>query len=61
MSVETIFAAVYAAFLICAAFALEWLSAHTHQRALRYRTGGFTYKSDHARRRKGRCTGLRVA
>jgi hypothetical protein len=47
MSVETIFAAVYAAFLICAAFALEWLSAHTHQRALRYRTGGFTYKSDH--------------
>ena len=25
------------------AFVLEWLSAHTHRRSLRYRTAGFTY------------------
>jgi hypothetical protein len=25
------------------AFGLEWLSAHTHRRSLRYRTAGFTY------------------
>ena len=46
MSAETLFAAGYAAFLGCAAFVLEWLSAHTHQRALRYRTAGFTYDDD---------------
>lgn len=39
-------AAGYAGFLVCAAFALEWLSAHTHRRALRYRTAGFTYDAD---------------
>jgi hypothetical protein len=33
----------YAAFLLVAAVVLEWLSAHTHRRALRYRTAGFTY------------------
>jgi hypothetical protein len=33
----------YAAFLLLAAVALEWLSAHTHRRALRFRTAGFTY------------------
>jgi hypothetical protein len=40
-------AAGYAAFLTCGAFALEWLSAHTHRRALRYRTVGFSYNADH--------------
>ncbi len=43
MSGETILAAGYAALLIAAAFVLEWLSAHTHRRALRFRTAGFTY------------------
>jgi hypothetical protein len=40
---EVFFAAGYAAFLGCGAFALEWLSAHTHRRALRFRTAGFNY------------------
>jgi hypothetical protein len=44
---ETLFAVGYAGFLTCGAFALEWLSAHTHRRALRYRTAGFTYDADH--------------
>ena len=26
---------------------LEWLSAHTHRRSLRYRTAGFAYDEDH--------------
>lgn len=47
MSPETILAVGYAAFLTCAAFTLEWLSAHTHRRALRYRTAGFAYDADH--------------
>jgi hypothetical protein len=47
MSGEALFAAAYAGFLICAAFTLEWLSAHTHRRALRFRTAGFTYHADH--------------
>lgn len=29
------------------AFGLEWLSAHTHRRSLRYRTAGFTYDAQH--------------
>ena len=33
----------YGAFLLAAAALLEWLSAHTHRRSLRYRTAGFTY------------------
>ena len=33
----------YGAFLLAAATLLEWLSAHTHRRSLRYRTAGFTY------------------
>lgn len=45
MSAEVLLAAAYAGCLACAAFALEWLSAHTHRRALRYRTAGFTYDS----------------
>jgi len=46
-----VFAAGYAGFLLCGACMLEWLSAHTHRRALRYRTAGFTYDStrDHWR------------
>lgn len=47
MSTEVFLAAGYAAFLGCGAFALEWLSAHTHRRALRYRTAGFSYDADH--------------
>lgn len=47
MSPETLFAAGYAAFLVGGAFTLEWLSAHTHRRALRFRTAGFTYHDDH--------------
>jgi hypothetical protein len=46
MSGEVIIATAYAVFLTCGAFALEWLSAHTHRRALRYRTAGFTYDAD---------------
>jgi hypothetical protein len=44
---EVLLAAGYAAFLASAAFAIEWLSAHTHRRALRYRTAGFTYSEKH--------------
>jgi hypothetical protein len=40
---EVLFAAGYAGFLTVGAFALEWLSAHTHKRALRFRTAGFAY------------------
>jgi len=47
MSPEVFFAAGYAAFLTVGAFLLEWLSAHTHRRALRFRTAGFTYVDDH--------------
>ena len=43
MSPEVWFLAGYAAFLVAAALILEWLSAHTHRRALRYRTAGFEY------------------
>jgi hypothetical protein len=49
VSVEALLAAGYAGFLACGAFALEWLSAHTHRRALRFRTAGFTYDADHDR------------
>lgn len=40
-------AAGYALALVIGAFVLEWLSAHTHRRSLRYRTAGFTYDEDH--------------
>ena len=43
MSPEVVLAAGYAALLIVGAFVLEWLSAHTHRRSLRYRTAGFNY------------------
>jgi hypothetical protein len=41
---EVLLAAAYAAALVLGAFVLEWLSAHTHRRSLRYRTAGFTYE-----------------
>jgi len=44
---EVVIAAGYAAFLVCAAFLLESLSAHTHRRALRFRTAGFAYSETH--------------
>jgi hypothetical protein len=47
MTPEVVLAAGYAALLIAVALVLEWLSAHTHRRALRYRTAGFTYSDDH--------------
>jgi hypothetical protein len=43
VSAEVLLASGYAASLVAGAFALEWLSAHTHRRSLRYRTAGFTY------------------
>jgi hypothetical protein len=46
VSPEAALAAGYAAFLVLGAFTLEWLSAHTHRRALRFRTAGFTYVAD---------------
>jgi hypothetical protein len=46
VSTEVILAASYAAALIGGAFVLEWLSAHTHRRALRFRTAGFDYDDD---------------
>ena len=47
MNAEVLLAAGYAAFLVSGAFLLEWLSAHTHRRALRYRTAGFSYDEAH--------------
>jgi hypothetical protein len=47
VNAEVVLAAGYAATLICGAFVLEWLSAHTHRRALRYRTAGFAYDGTH--------------
>ena len=47
MSPETLLAAGYASFLLVAAALLELLSAHTHRRALRYRTAGFDYDEQH--------------
>ena len=47
MTPEVVLAAGYAGLLIAGAFVLEWLSAHTHRRSLRYRTAGFAYDEDH--------------
>jgi hypothetical protein len=47
MSTEALLAAAYVSALVLGAFGLEWLSAHTHRRALRYRTAGFTYHEEH--------------
>jgi hypothetical protein len=43
MSPEVLLGSGYASLLVAGAFVLEWLSAHTHRRSLRYRTAGFTY------------------
>jgi hypothetical protein len=40
---EALLATGYALLLVCGAAGLEWLSAHTHRRALRFRTAGFSY------------------
>jgi hypothetical protein len=47
MTAEAMLAGGYASALVLGALALEWLSAHTHRRSLRYRTAGFTYHPDH--------------
>ena len=47
MSAEVLLGAGYAGLLVTGAFLLEWLSAHTHRRSLRYRTAGFTYDETH--------------
>jgi hypothetical protein len=47
VSVEALLGAGYASALLISALALEWLSAHTHRRALRFRTAGFTYRQEH--------------
>lgn len=47
MSPEVLLATGYAAALIAGALLLDWLSAHTHRRSLRYRTAGFTYDAEH--------------
>ncbi len=49
MRPEVILAAGFCALLIIGALVLDWLSAHTHRRSLRYRTAGFTYdeQQDH--------------
>jgi hypothetical protein len=51
MTAEALIAGGYAAFLVAAAATLEWLSAHTHHRSMRYRTAGFAYdeREDHWR------------
>jgi hypothetical protein len=47
MNGEVAFALAYAGALVASAFVLEWLSAHTHRRALRFRTAGFDYDPAH--------------
>jgi hypothetical protein len=47
MSPEVLMVSAYAGFLLVTAVVLEWLSAHTHRRSLRYRTAGFTYDETH--------------
>src|SRR6185436_11547620 len=47
MSPEAILGGGYAVCLLLSAFVLEWLSAHTHRRSLRFRTAGFEYQEVH--------------
>lgn len=47
MTTEAILIAAYAGALAVGAFVLEWLSSHTHKRALKYRTAGFVYQDEH--------------
>ena len=46
MSAEALLAGAYSLALLLCAGVLEWLSAHTHRRSLRYRTAGFDYQAD---------------
>jgi hypothetical protein len=46
MTPEVLLAAGYAGALVFSAFVLEFLSAHTHKRSMRYRTAGFQYDQD---------------
>ena len=47
MSSEALLAGAYSVALLVSAGLLEWLSAHTHRRSLRYRTAGFDYQPEH--------------
>jgi hypothetical protein len=47
VSAEALLAVGYALALTLGVAALEWLSAHTHRRALRWRTAGFEYDDTH--------------
>ncbi|HZO59597.1 MAG TPA: transposase [Solirubrobacterales bacterium] len=47
MSAEALLAAGYALALTIGVGALEWLSAHTHRRAMLWRTAGFEYDAHH--------------
>jgi hypothetical protein len=47
VSPEAVIAAGYTVVLLACALLLEWLSAHTHRRSLRYRTAGFEYHEQH--------------
>ena len=47
MTTEALLAAGYALALAAGAGALEWLSAHTHRRAMLWRTAGFEYEEHH--------------
>lgn len=44
MSVETLAAAGYSAFLLVAALGIDLLARHSHRRTTRYRTAGFEYR-----------------
>ena len=44
MTSEAVIAASYAGLLLAIALTIDWLSAHTHRRSLRYRTAGFEYR-----------------
>jgi hypothetical protein len=47
VSGEALLAAGYAGFLLAAAAALDLLARHSHDRSLRYRTAGFTFRPEH--------------
>src|SRR5215208_4445398 len=47
MSPEAVIGAGYAGALLLCAVVVEWLSAHTHRRSLRYRTAGFEYSEEY--------------
>lgn len=47
MNAEVVLAAGYGGLLLLIAVVMEWLSAHTHRRSLRYRTAGFAYDAIH--------------